>query len=102
MDSLWTRNMLQANRVEHIKTENRNYVNHWVRRLALCIVQQSKISDDRKFIFTNIQVLDETHPLSYDSFIAECFLGDIVAELKKRFHDSEVTYADGALTVDWS
>jgi hypothetical protein len=94
--------MLHANRIEHIKTENRNYVNHWVRRLVHTIVQQSKISNDRKFTFTDIQDLDETHPLSYDSFIAECFLEDIVTELKKRFPDSEVTYVDGALTVDWS
>jgi hypothetical protein len=94
--------MLHDNRIEHIKTENRNYVNHWVRRLVLSIVQQSKISDDRKFIFTDIQVLNETHPLSYDSFIAECFLEDIVTALKIRFPDSEVTYVDGALTVDWS
>jgi len=94
--------MLHANRIEHIKTENRNYVNHWVRRLVLSIVQQSKISNDRKFTFTDIQDIDETHPLSYDSFIAECFLEDIVTELKKRFPDSEITYVNGALTVDWS
>lgn len=102
MDGLWTRNMLQANRLEHIKMENRNYVNHWVRRLVLSIVQHSKISDDRKFTFTDIQVVDESHPLSYGKNLAACFLDEIIAELKVKLPDSEITYADGALTVDWS
>ena len=102
MESPITRSMLQANRQQKLDADKKNLVKHWTRRIYAAVVQESKQSDLKRFIFSDI--VETTDPFSqpYTCCIPDIYVEDIVVELKLVFPDSDIQYNNRTLTIDWS
>ena len=102
MESPITRAMLQANRQQKLDADKKNLVKHWTRRIYAAVVQESKQSDSKRFIFSDI--VETTDPFSqpYTCCIPDTYVEDIVVELKLVFPDSDIQYNNRTITIDWS
>ena len=84
-----SRKVLQDNRKVFLAEQEKQIIQRVTSRIITAVIQESKISDIRQYIFSAIEL-----PQSVDQ---------LIESLKRRLPDCDITYTqDKGITVDWS
>ena len=91
---LITKKMLQENRKIHYEDEVRKFITHWTRRICADVIQTSKTTDDRRFVWKN--------PVKMDERVDTQFIGRLVKSIEQQIEGCKIGYSSNEISIDWS
>jgi hypothetical protein len=92
-----SRKALQDNRQSFLAEQERQLIKRFTSRIIAAVIQESKTSDVRQYIFTDFTTSDTSTacPIQY--------VGQLIEGLQKRLPDCDIEYSDGrGIIIDWT
>jgi hypothetical protein len=86
--------MLQENRKIHYEDEMRKFITHWTRRICADVIQTSKTTNDRRFVWKN--------PVKMDEDMDPQFISRLMNSLEKQIEGCKISYRGNEIIIDWS